>query len=56
MSGFDWKAIVKTVAPALGTALGGPLAGTAVKVLSEALLGHSDGKEEEIARAGSRRA
>lgn len=33
----DWKTIVSTVAPSLGTALGGPLAGTAVAAIVNAL-------------------
>jgi hypothetical protein len=36
---FDWKAVVRTVAPALATALGTPLAGMATKVITDALLG-----------------
>lgn len=50
MSG-DWKAIVKAVAPSIATALGGPLAGLGVKAISEALLGHSNGTEADIAKA-----
>jgi hypothetical protein len=46
---FDWKKIVKTVAPSIGTALGGPLAGMAVQAVSQAVLGKSDGSEDEIA-------
>lgn len=42
------KDIVRTVAPALATALGGPLAGSAVRVLSEKFLGKPDGTPEEI--------
>lgn len=42
------KEIVRTVAPALATALGGPLAGSAVRVLSEKFLGKPDGTPEEI--------
>lgn len=34
---MDWKQIVAGVAPALGTALGGPLAGQAVSILAQAL-------------------
>jgi hypothetical protein len=34
---FDWKNIVGTVAPTIATALGGPLAGLAVKSLGSAL-------------------
>lgn len=48
---FDWKSIVRTVAPALATALGGPLAGMAVQTISTAVLGHPDGTEEEISAA-----
>jgi len=47
----DWKKIVGAVAPSLATALGGPLAGMAVKALSDGLLGKKDGTEEEIAVA-----
>lgn len=43
---FDWKAIVGTVAPALATALGGPLAGTAVAAIGKAI-GLGDGASEE---------
>lgn len=51
MADFDWKAAVKTVAPVLGTALGGPLAGAAVKVLGEVLLGNPNATEVEVAAA-----
>ena len=37
MSGFDWKATLGTIAPVLATALGGPMAGVAVKMATEAL-------------------
>lgn len=43
--------IVRTVAPALATALGGPLTGSAVRLLSEKFLGKADGTEEEVAAA-----
>ena len=39
------------VAPTIATALGGPLAGIAVKTLSNALLGHENGTEEEVSAA-----
>ena len=39
------------VAPTLATALGGPLAGLAVKTLSNVLLGNEGGSEAEIAKA-----
>jgi hypothetical protein len=48
---FNWKSIVGTVAPGLATALGGPLAGMAVKAVSGAVLGKQDGTEDEIAQA-----
>ena len=48
---FDWKAVVGTVAPGIATALGGPLAGMAVKTLSDHLLGHPDGSEDDVAQA-----
>ena len=37
MSGSDWKATLATVPPVLATALGGPLAGVAVKMAADAL-------------------
>lgn len=48
---MDWKDIVRTVAPTVATALGSPLAGTAVRVLSEVFLGKDDGTEAQIAEA-----
>ncbi|MBT4078669.1 MAG: hypothetical protein HOE78_18990 [Gammaproteobacteria bacterium] len=39
---FDWKSLVKTVAPVLGTALGGPFGGMATKAISNALLGEDE--------------
>ena len=39
------------LAPSIATALGGPLAGIAVKTLSSALFGHEDGTEEQISAA-----
>jgi hypothetical protein len=39
------------VAPTIATALGGPLAGVAVKTLSAALFGHENGTEEQISEA-----
>lgn len=41
------------VAPSIATALGGPLAGVAIKTLSSALFGHEDGTEEQISEAMS---
>lgn len=50
---FDWKAVIRTVAPALATALGTPLAGMATKVITDALLGAdaTDTSDEAIAMA-----
>ena len=36
---FSWEGIVKTVAPVLGTALGGPFGGMAAKAITGAILG-----------------
>lgn len=40
--------LIQTVAPSIATAIGGPVAGMAVKALSNALLGHPDGSEADI--------
>lgn len=48
---FNWKGIVKGVAPTIATVLGGPLAGMGVKAISEAILGKPDGTETDIALA-----
>lgn len=47
----DWKNLVRTVAPTVATALGGPLTGAAVAAVSNAVLGKPDGTEEEVALA-----
>lgn len=42
---FDWKSLVKTVAPVLGTALGGgPFGGIAIKAISNALFDDDAGE------------
>lgn len=46
--GLDWKDIVKSVAPTLGAALGGPLAGAATKVIAEKILGKSEASDGEV--------
>lgn len=51
MNTGDWKKVVGTVAPMAATLLGTPLLGTAVKILSEALLGRPDGTEADLAAA-----
>lgn len=48
---FDWKGLVKTVAPVLGTALGGPLGGAATKIIAEKVLGNPNASEQDIAQA-----
>lgn len=47
----SWKEIIGAVAPALAGMFGGPLAGVAVKALSESLLGKPDATEQEVAEA-----
>lgn len=47
---FDWKSIVKSLAPMLGTALGGPLGGIAGAALSKAL-GTKDADPSTLAAA-----
>lgn len=46
----DWKRIVATVAPGIATALGGPLAGLAVKAIGGAL-GLGEGASEDAVAA-----
>jgi len=48
---MNWQDIVKTVAPAIGTAVGGPLVGTAVKLLSGAIFGRDDATQDEVQAA-----
>ncbi len=48
---FDWKSLIGTLAPTIATALGGPLAGLAIKTLSGAILNKEDGTEDEISIA-----
>jgi len=40
--------LIENVAPTIATAIGGPVAGMAVKALSNALLGHDNGSEDDI--------
>lgn len=47
----NWKEIVGAVAPALATALGGPLAGVAVKAIAGKILGKPDATEKEVEQA-----
>lgn len=47
---FDWKALVKTAAPILGTAISGgnPLAGMALQAVANAVVGRPDATEDQI--------
>ncbi len=45
---MDWKYLVKSVAPVLGTALGGPMGGAAAKFIGDKLLGNPDATEEDL--------
>lgn len=47
----DWKEVIGSVAPGLATAFGGPLAGAAVKVIADKVLGKPGASEEEVAQA-----
>jgi hypothetical protein len=53
MGKFDWKEVVKTIAPTLGkvVSIANPMAGLALSTLSEVLLGKLDGTEEDISLA-----
>jgi hypothetical protein len=51
MVDFDWKGVVKTVAPTLATALGSPLAGTAVAMLCDAILGDPKASQSDLQKA-----
>ncbi len=46
--------LVRTVAPSIATAVGGPLAGMATRAISEALLGKPDGTENELIDAAAK--
>jgi len=46
-----WKQIIGAVAPTLATALGGPLAGMAVKEIAGKVLGKPEANEAEVAQA-----
>lgn len=48
---FDWKDLVRTVAPTVATALGSPVAGLAVKALADSLLGDENATEAQISTA-----
>lgn len=47
----DFGPLLGQLAPTIATALGGPLAGVAVKTLSSALFGHEDATDQQISEA-----
>lgn len=47
----DWKDVISSVAPGLATAFGGPLAGAAVKVIADKVLGTPGASQEEVIQA-----
>lgn len=47
MADFDWKAVVRGVAPTLAGVFGTPAAGVGVKILVDTLLGGSSGDAEQ---------
>jgi hypothetical protein len=51
MADFGWKETLRAVAPGLATAFGGPLAGAAVKILGDKLLGRPDATAEDVEAA-----
>lgn len=51
MADFDWRETLRSVAPGIAAAFGGPLAGAAVKILGDKLLGSPNASEEDVASA-----
>lgn len=51
MGSFDWKSMLGSVAPMIGTAVGGPFGAMAGKLLGSALLDDEDATEAQIAQA-----
>jgi len=45
----NWKPLLASVAPAIATALGGPLAGAATRALGQQLVGKPEATDDEIA-------
>jgi len=48
MNTDSWKGLIRNIAPTLGTALGGPAAGLAIKFLADKFLGKADASEQEL--------
>lgn len=51
MADFDWKKVVRTLAPAAATAFGTPVMGLAVTALSNAIFGSPDHSADDVATA-----
>jgi hypothetical protein len=51
MTDFDWRAVLRTVAPTVATMIGGPLAGMAATVVGRVLLGRGDDAATSVAEA-----
>ena len=51
MAEFEWRETLRSVAPGIAAAFGGPLAGAAVKILGDKLLGSPNATEDEVAAA-----
>lgn len=51
---MNFKKIIKTVAPFIGTLIGGPFAGIATKVLGDIFCGDENATEKEIEKAVSK--
>ncbi|MBC2741601.1 MAG: hypothetical protein HGJ93_00750 [Desulfosarcina sp.] len=45
---FDWKQLVRTVAPGIASVFGTPLAGMATKVIADAVLGPGKDQDKDI--------
>ena len=48
---MNWKDLIRNIAPAIGTALGTPVTGLAVKFLADKFLGNPNATEQEVADA-----
>ena len=44
----SWKDIIRNIAPTLGVALGGPMAGVATKFIADKILGKKSASEQDI--------
>ena len=45
---MDWQSVVRSIAPVLGTALGGPMGGAAAKFIGDKLLGDPEATVDDI--------